>query len=320
MSQKIDFSSLFDVFIAAETPNDARRLFHGRGQRFPEFDDFNIEFLPLAILVVLYKERSNEWQSQLAEALLEHFSDTARTVVIQQRYVSGAPSEVFGEPVAEKFWVEEQGLQYGVRLNQNQNIGFFTDMACVRSWLRGHSAGKKVLNTFAYTCAFSVVAVAGGAASVVNIDLSNQSLKEGRANHSRNQLDISHVHFFAHNIFSSWNKLKKYGPYDIVIFDPPSRQRGKFVADKDYGRALKQLRKLVAPGGELVACLNSPHLGYDFMREVIADRLPDFDIVETISTPFIEHESDPDQGLKVLRCRRVQITQIAQIESDEQSD
>lgn len=311
MSQSFDFSPLFKEFIASETTQDARRLFHGRGRRYPEFDDFNIDLLPPAVLVVLYEERPLEWQAQLAHALLEHLSSIIRSVVIQQRYLPGAPSEVYGEPVADKIWVEEQGLQYGVRLNQNQNIGFFTDMACVRSWLREHCHEKKVLNTFAYTCAFSVVAMAGGASSVVNIDLSSQSLKEGRENHLRNDLDISKVKFFAHNIFSSWNKLKKYGPYDIVIFDPPSRQRGKFVADKDYGRALKQLRKLISPGGELIACLNSPHLGFDFLQAAIADRLPDFNIMGSIDTPFKAHESNPDQGLKVLRCQR---------ENDAQSD
>ena len=92
-----------------------------------------------------------------------------------------------------------------------------------------------MLNLFAYTCAFSIAALAGGARQVVNNDMSRPSLDWGRENHQRNGQDLRSVSMLPHNLFKSWWKIRSLGPYGLIIIDPPTYQRGSFDAEKDYG-------------------------------------------------------------------------------------
>lgn len=71
-----------------------------------------------------------------------------------------------------------------------------------------NSAQRKVLNLFAYTCAFSVAALKGGADEVVNMDMSKGALAIGKQNHLLNGLTAG-ARFLGHDIFKSWGKLKK---------------------------------------------------------------------------------------------------------------
>ena len=185
-----------------------------------------------------------------------------------------------------------------------QNLGFFFDMKNVRSWLRAHSRGASVLNLFSYTCAFSVTALAAGAARVVNIDKAKGALRTGRDNHTINGLPMEHTSFLAHDIFSSWAKLNKLGPYDVVVLDPPAFQKGSFDVKKDYGRVVKRLGGLVVKGGYVIACLNSPRLGFEFLRNHFTALAPDFAERLVIPAPEPYADVEADSGLKVVVYQR----------------
>jgi 23S rRNA (cytosine1962-C5)-methyltransferase len=156
-----------------------------------------------------------------------------------------------------------------------------------------------VLNLFAYTCAFSVVALQAGAAQVINVDMSHGALGIGKQNHVLNGL-TSGASFLPHDIFNSWGKLTRSGPYDLVIFDPPSYQKGSFVATKDYARLLRRLPDLVVPGGHALLCLNAPELGESFLREQLAVQAPGFTCVQRLPNPPAFADVSPDRALKVL--------------------
>ena len=51
--------------------------------------------------------------------------------------------------------------------------------------------------------------------------------------------------FLTHDIFSTWGKITRSGPYGLVIVDPPSYQKGSFVATKDYARLMRRLPDLL---------------------------------------------------------------------------
>src|SRR5690606_25896739 len=122
-----------------------------------------------------------------------------------------------------------------------------------------HRYGLKVLNLFAYTCAFSVVALYAGAQHVLNMDIAQGSLATGQHNHHLNGL--TGASFLAHDIFSSWGKITRGGPYHLIIIDPPSYQKGSFVATKDYAKLMRRLPDLLRPNGHVMLCLNAPELG-----------------------------------------------------------
>nr|WP_315980158.1 class I SAM-dependent methyltransferase [Aliamphritea spongicola] len=160
--------------------------------------------------------------------------------------------------------VTEGELKFWMQPLKNQNSGLFLDMREGRRWVQQHAEGARVLNLFAYTCGFSVAALAGGAEKVVNLDMSSPALNTGRENHRLNDHDLSRVKFFAHDLFRSWGKLKREGPYDLVVIDPPSFQKGSFVATKDYLKVLRRLPELTGENAKVLSCLNSPELDSQF--------------------------------------------------------
>jgi 23S rRNA (cytosine1962-C5)-methyltransferase len=175
-------------------------------------------------------------------------------------------------------------------------------MAEGRRWVRAFSAarpGLRVLNLFAYTCAFSVVALQAGARQVVNIDMSQGALAIGQQNHRLNGLDAG-ASFLAHDIFSSWGKLTRSGPYGLVVVDPPSYQKGSFVATKDYARLMRRLPDLLLPDGHALLCLNAPELGPDFLQTQMREWAPELSFVERLANPASFADVSHERALKVL--------------------
>ncbi|MGB1092550.1 MAG: class I SAM-dependent methyltransferase [Oceanobacter sp.] len=289
---------MLDLPIRAES-DQAERLFHGRGKRYPGFEQVTIDWLPPVVLICLYKEVSPTLVEELVELVQTRVSK-AKTIAVQCRYLPSAPYEIrWGDPLPEKLLIEESGLRYELNFAQ-QNSGLFFDMANGRNWVREHSGGRNVLNLFAYTCGFSVAARAGGARQVVNVDLSKRALSIGRENHRHNGHSLEGIYFEGVDIFRSWGRLKKRGPYDLLICDPPTFQKGSVDIRKDYPKILRRLPELLNPGADLLLCLNAPDLGESFLKELMAESRPDCRFVERLPNPDVFIETDENAGLKVL--------------------
>lgn len=292
------------MFEAIQWPTDhqAQRLFHGRGHAYPGYEHINIDWYAPLILITLYKEADDDWLRQLADGLRERLPQVEQ-IVVQQRYRRDGPFlSVFGEP-PERLVIEEQQLKYWLTLGRQQNTGIFLDMANGRDWLRQRSNGKAVLNLFAYTCAFSVAAHAGGAAKIVNVDMSKASLACGRDNHRLNNQDLDRVIFEGVDIFKSFGRLRKHGPYDLVVCDPPTFQKGSVNIERDYGKILRRIPQFSRPGAELLLCLNSPDLDETFLQQQVAEHCPDCQFVRRIDNPDVFVEAQPGKGLKALLFR-----------------
>ncbi len=277
---------------------DARRLFHGRGHCYQGLEFINVDFLPPVVCIVLYEPLD----PQLLQMLVDFAAQQPQVdaVLVQRRYQPGSPWQVRFGRVPETLDIVEAGLIYQVQPGQRQNCGFFLDMAEGRHWVRLNSRSKNILNLFAYTCAFSVAALAGGAAQVVNLDMSSGALERGRENHRLNEHDLSRVRFLPYELFRSWGKVRKIGPYDRVIIDPPSFQKGSFIASKDYLRVLKRLPELLADNAWVLLCLNDPQFGPQFLIELMAEACPDARFVKRLANPETFPERFEDKGLKAL--------------------
>ncbi|MEH6473158.1 MAG: class I SAM-dependent methyltransferase [Halopseudomonas sp.] len=283
------------VFDPAST--EALRLFHGRGHCYDGLSHINVDLLGSVLLITLYQDESNQALQPLVEvAKAQGIAD----VLVQHRYQRGGPVQwLLGEP-QETLRVTEDGLKFELQLGQSQNMGLFLDMANGRRWVREHARHCKVLNLFAYTCGFSVAAMAGGADGVVNLDMSKGALKRGQRNHQLNDHDSRGVRFLPHELFRSWGKLKKSGPYELVVIDPPSFQRGSFVATADYQKVLRRLPELLQAQAELLVCLNDPNIGSQFLIELMSEHCPRAQFVERLANPASFPERDSESGLKVL--------------------
>jgi 23S rRNA (cytosine1962-C5)-methyltransferase len=313
----------FSKSVQEYSAQESRRLFHGRGGCYPGLDYLTIDWYAPVLLITLYKgfiipeifpHETEKSEQQLCllfqEVLLTFFASyfpgsSVKAIVLQSRIHKVAETKVIFGFVPEACVAHESQLNFYLDLNEKQNVGFFLDMRKARQWLATQCEGKKVLNLFSFTCAFSVVALAARAKSVVNLDMGQGVLKRGEQNHQLNQLDLRSVQFIKSDIFKAWKKLHKYGRYDIVIIDPPSFQRGSFIVEKDYLSVVKNLHKLLAPNAQILACLNSPFLGEDFLDKLFLENALNqgehrIQKVMRLKNPEVFCDLNSDSGLKVV--------------------
>ncbi len=280
----------------------SRRLFHGRGHCFPGFEDLVIDWFEPVVFVVLYQPRPEPFLTDLVD-LLTSLSPTVATVLLQQRYLPGAPSRVLYGRLPEQVWAREGELSFKLRLGSAQNIGFFPDMAVGRSYVRELARGKKILNLFAYTCSFSVAAIAGAADKVVNLDMNRGALELGRQNHLANGLDLRKASFLALELFRSVSRLKKSAPFDLIVCDPPAAQGRSFQARRDWPKLLRKLPSLLVPGGEMLVCRSTPDLGAGYLENLFSDLCPTAQLIKRLLPGPDFPERDSDKGLMLLHYR-----------------
>lgn len=294
-------------------PTEAQRLFHGRGGAHPGCEQWALDAYPPVFLLTSYQPATDDELATLQAALAARWAAIAPgeplNLVFQHRDEVRADTRLLCGTVPDPHVVTEQGARFKVHLLRAMNHGLFLDMAEGRRWVREHVAQAvatrprfKVLNLFAYTCAFSVVALQAGAAQVVNVDMAAGALNTGKQNHQLNGLGKD-ASFLPHDVFSSWGKIGRGGPYDLIVLDPPTYQKGSFVAEKDYARLVRRLPDLLMPGGHAMLCLNSPKLGPAFLQDLVAAEAPELIFEGRLPNPPAFVDVAPDRALKVLLYR-----------------
>ena len=162
--------------------------------------------------------------------------------------------------------VEENGMRFGLDFAAGYSAGLFIDQRANRALVRRGGA-KKMLNTFAYTCSFSVAAALGGA-ETVSVDLSKKSLDRGRENFALNGLEtaVENRHrFYADDVLDVLPRLARKGEtFDTIILDPPTFSRGhkgrKFQVEHDLETLLLAALALAAPRAKILLSTNCTRL------------------------------------------------------------
>ena len=156
--------------------------------------------------------------------------------------------------------VMELGLRYGVDPSLGLDTGLYPDMRDVRRWLQAYWKGRRVLNTFAYTGAFSVAAAAHGASEVVTVDLSAPAIERARANFDRNQIDVEAHQFWTEDTFKALDRLRRKGElFDLIIADPPSFSHGPggtWQVSRDMPRLVAACLRVLRPQGWILVASN----------------------------------------------------------------
>lgn len=184
----------------------------------------------------------------------------------------------------------EWGLNYRVRgRHPGQDPLLFLDLRNARDWVKRHSAGKSVLNLFAYTCGVGLSAAAGGAREVCNLDFAEGNLAVGAENGALNP-ELAPMQFVQSDYFPAirqlaglaitqrrGQKLPAYPrlqqrQYDLVFLDPPAWAKSAFgTVDllRDYQSLLKPAVLATAENGVLVCCNNLSKVSLRDWREQV---------------------------------------------------
>ena len=277
------------------------RLFHGRGGCYEGWEFLTVDAIDRVLSIAYFNEIDEDLDRQLHGLFDELFKTGAyESIVLQRRYMPKAPSEVLFGSLRENLFALENGLMYKLDLLNNQNNGFFADMKIGREFVRENAQGKRVLNLFSYTCAFSLAAFKGGADSVVNVDMSKRVLETGRDNHRLNNLEIRGTRYMPYNILKSFSRIKKAGPYDLIIIDPPSFQKGSFAATNDYQKIIRRLGELASDECTVLSCLNSPSLDSQFILDLYKEHAPSFEFIKRLDNMQSFPSKESERALKNL--------------------
>jgi 23S rRNA (cytosine1962-C5)-methyltransferase len=156
--------------------------------------------------------------------------------------------------------VTENGLQFIINPSDYLDTGLFLDHRNTRKMVRDLSAGKSVLNLFAYTGAFSVYAAAGGATSTDTVDLSNTYLQWAKKNMELNGYTGKNHRFVQIDVLD-WLHEEPEKIWDLIVLDPPTfsnskRMRGTLDIQRDHAWLLQRVLERLAPGGKLFFSTN----------------------------------------------------------------
>jgi len=180
-----------------------------------------------------------------------------------QRAALAPTVPLLGEKVEETI-ATENGTRYFIHPLDGLSVGLFLDMREQRAWVKKHSEGRTVLNCFAYTCAFGLVAQQGGAQRAVNLDVSKPYLDWGKRNAELNGLSVDPKDYIFGDVFDWLKRFARSGQkFDLVILDPPSystTKQSRFSVDRDYDSLIALATAVTAPGGRILACANSAEL------------------------------------------------------------
>jgi 23S rRNA (cytosine1962-C5)-methyltransferase len=307
--------------LAADPGTTIYRLVHGAGDGLP---GLTADRYGDVLVASFYDEDVPPLPAppEILEALAT--ASGTRTVYVKYRpkqasRVTGDETEMLAPrtplhgPQVEDLVALEEGLVYQIRPGDGFSTGIFADMRETRARVRAWAAGRRVLNCFAYTCAFGVAATAGNAQRVLNLDLAKPALERGQANYRTNGFEPDPHDFVYGDVFDWLGRLARRGErYDMVILDPPgfsTTKSGRFVASRDYAKLAGLAAAVTAADGLILACANVVGLSWRDYRDQVLEGLAAAGRQTTVAgiyhAPAIDFPVPPDQEshLKVLAVR-----------------
>ncbi len=218
---------------------------------------------------------------QLSPQVREWLRDTGVSCYWKRldQHLKESPIHLSGPEITEPFLILENGITSEISFQSGYSQGIFLDQRDNRAEVRRLMApGMKLLNTFAYTGAFSVAAAMAGA-ETTTLDLSQPYLDWARRNFSHNSLDPAVHHFCKGDTFHWLRRFAKQGRrFDGIILDPPTFSRdekGKvFRVEENFGELTTLARDILTPDGWLLCSTNCRHLALNDFQKQLRNAMP----------------------------------------------
>jgi len=241
------------------------------------------DFLP-GLIVDRYEETlvlqcltagMDRWKEMLTHLLAKEF----RPRSIYERSDAATRSEeglaessglLYGKEVPEWIEIEEQGCRFRVNVKKGHKTGFYLDQKENRFALRRLSEGKKVLDCFSYTGAFSIHAASNGAKEMTLIDSSEEALVMAEEHFRLNRLEKVPHRMIRGDVFEVMRGIEP--GYDIVILDPPpfAKKKGHLQSASRGYKDLNLLAfRLLNQEGLLLTFSCSHHMSWDLFQKIV---------------------------------------------------
>jgi len=175
------------------------------------------------------------------------------------------------------------GLEFLYDANAGQKTGAFLDQrtnyAAAAHWAMKLGAIGRALDVFCYQGGFALH-LARNCQHVTGVDVSRASLEVAEqnvaANRERLSAEVEWVEGDAFQILRDWSDARE--TYDAIVIDPPAFAKTKRAVEGAL-RGYKELNlrglKMVRPGGLLVTCSCSHHVGWADLEGAVASAAAD---------------------------------------------
>lgn len=268
--------------------SEAVRLFHGGADGI---DGLFVErFGPGATLIVHEGTIAASFDVRaLARAVIDAAAPLGVTSVYHKPFVRDRSSlggqgeavlttrePLLGPPLDEAVFVREGSARYESRLYDGFSTGLFLDQRESRLRLptllaerlrerdrKSEGEPGRVLNTFSYTCSFSVACALAGH-HTTSVDVSARYLEWGRRNFVHSGIDHAPHAFFRRGTLEFLEHAARKGTrWDLIILDPPTFSAGSktagaasWSAERDYAHLVSLAAAVLTPGGMIYASTN----------------------------------------------------------------
>lgn len=262
--------------LVPEGETDAMRLVHAESDGLP---GLVVDRYADLLVVQFLSAGAEHWRETLLELLVE-LTGIRRVYErsdVEARLLEGLPARegpLRGDALTGPLTICENGLKFHVDPTRGQKTGFYLDQRRNRARLQTLCAGRDVLNCFAYTGAFSLYALAGGARSVLSIDSSAEALETARENAALNGFERAPAAWLEADVFQALRTLRDEDRrYDLIILDPPKFAATAAQAER-AARGYKDINlsafKLLRPGGLLFTFSCSGGISADLFHKIVA--------------------------------------------------
>ena len=258
--------------------SNAYRVVNGEGDGLP---GLTVERYDEYLMVQLYTSSWQPYVPALIKALQTVFNPKGiyekfrpqQTRELEKKGSKRYSRLICGQAAPAAYQVLENDLTFKVTLEEGLNTGLFMDQRVNRRDFMQRVAGKKVLNLFAYTGAFSVAAAASGAHKVTSVDVSTQYLDWARENFGLNRLNPKRHQFIAGDCFAVMSQhIQQQQHYDVILMDPPSfstTTKNRFTTSGGTSRLVTLALELLEPGGLLITSSNHQKIDLgDYLKEL----------------------------------------------------
>ena len=296
-ARRVNYALAYRHTVMGEEDFKCCRLIFGEADTFPGLTVDRFENILVTELLSMGMERIKDW---VYAALVNTLRDTYGveiTAIYERndmaiRTLEGLPrydgyythsklnlkTDAHGLDGTTK--ITENGIIYTVDYVNGQKTGFFLDQKYNRRAIQKISRGKRVLDCFTHTGSFGLNAAAGGALSVISVDISADALATASVNAAQNGLDdrITYMQADVFDYLKTLDKGRGAAPFDFIILDPPAFTKSRDTlknAIKGYREINAAAMRILPRGGYLATCSCSHFMTDTYFKQMLHNAAED---------------------------------------------